>query len=174
MQALHDVVKAGYVRYIGMSSCWAYQCAPAMSLPPAPTNISSPLDPQSTPCRVRITELVNGSALAHYATADYAIANKLTPFISMQNHYNLIYREEEREMFPTLKVSSHRSSRFLRQCQLHTHCPLIRRCLVLGQSLGPLLREVFSADPWQRARSAWKRIGTAFLLVSLALADERV
>jgi hypothetical protein len=35
---------------------------------------------------------------------DYAINNKLTPFISMQNHYNLIYREEEREMFPTLKV----------------------------------------------------------------------
>lgn len=26
MQALHDVVKAGYVRYIGMSSCLAYQC----------------------------------------------------------------------------------------------------------------------------------------------------
>ena len=25
MQALHDIVKAGYVRYIGMSSCWAYQ-----------------------------------------------------------------------------------------------------------------------------------------------------
>ncbi|KAG1835314.1 NADP-dependent oxidoreductase domain-containing protein [Suillus variegatus] len=24
MQALHDVVQAGYVRYIGMSSCWAY------------------------------------------------------------------------------------------------------------------------------------------------------
>ncbi len=31
--------------------------------------------------------------------------NNLTPFISMQNHYNLLYREEEREMFPTLKVS---------------------------------------------------------------------
>jgi aryl-alcohol dehydrogenase-like predicted oxidoreductase len=26
MQALHDVVKAGYARYIGMSSCWAWQC----------------------------------------------------------------------------------------------------------------------------------------------------
>ena len=26
MQALHDVVQAGYVRYIGMSSCYAYQC----------------------------------------------------------------------------------------------------------------------------------------------------
>jgi hypothetical protein len=26
MQALHDVVKAGWVRYIGMSSCFAYQC----------------------------------------------------------------------------------------------------------------------------------------------------
>jgi len=34
---------------------------------------------------------------------DYAITNKLTPFISMQNHYSLLYREEEREMFPTLK-----------------------------------------------------------------------
>lgn len=35
---------------------------------------------------------------------DYAINNKLTPFVSMQNHYNLLYREEEREMLPTLKV----------------------------------------------------------------------
>ncbi|EIW83754.1 Aldo keto reductase [Coniophora puteana RWD-64-598 SS2] len=56
MQALHDVVQAGYVRYIGMSSCYAYQY--------------------------------------------YAIQNRLTSFISMQNHYSLIYREEEREMFP--------------------------------------------------------------------------
>ena len=24
----------------------------------------------------------------------------------MQNHYSLLYREEEREMFPTLKVST--------------------------------------------------------------------
>jgi aryl-alcohol dehydrogenase-like predicted oxidoreductase len=37
---------------------------------------------------------------------DYAINNHLTPFISMQNHYNLVYREEEREMFPTLKVGA--------------------------------------------------------------------
>ncbi|KDQ63391.1 hypothetical protein JAAARDRAFT_29417 [Jaapia argillacea MUCL 33604] len=65
MQALHDVVKAGYVRYIGMSSCWAYQ---------------------------------------FHAMQNYAIANKLTPFISMQNHHNLVYREEEREMLPTLKL----------------------------------------------------------------------
>ena len=35
---------------------------------------------------------------------DYAITHGLTPFISMQNHYNLLYREEEREMVPTLKV----------------------------------------------------------------------
>ena len=40
-----------------------------------------------------------------FMTPDYAITNKLTPFISMQNHYNLIYREEEREMMPTLAVS---------------------------------------------------------------------
>ncbi|KAJ7476096.1 aryl-alcohol dehydrogenase [Mycena latifolia] len=64
MQALHDVVKAGYVRYIGMSSCYAWQ---------------------------------------FHAMQNYAIANNLTPFISMQNHYNMLYREEEREMMPTLK-----------------------------------------------------------------------
>ncbi|KAJ6624048.1 NADP-dependent oxidoreductase domain-containing protein [Mycena sp. CBHHK59/15] len=64
MQALHDVVKAGYVRYIGMSSCYAWQ---------------------------------------FHAMQNYAINNNLTPFISMQNHYSLVYREEEREMFPTLK-----------------------------------------------------------------------
>ncbi|KAF9537715.1 Aldo/keto reductase [Agrocybe pediades] len=64
MQALHDVVQAGYARCIGMSSCWAWQ---------------------------------------FHAMQNYAVANKLTPFISMQNHYSLIYREEEREMFPTLK-----------------------------------------------------------------------
>ncbi|KAI0028106.1 Aldo/keto reductase [Vararia minispora EC-137] len=59
MQALHDVVQAGYVRYIGMSSCAAWQY--------------------------------------------YAISHNITPFISMQNAYNLLYREEEREMMPTLK-----------------------------------------------------------------------
>ncbi|KAI0933395.1 hypothetical protein AcV5_005549 [Taiwanofungus camphoratus] len=65
MQALHDVVKAGYVRYIGMSSCYAYQ---------------------------------------FHAMQNYAINNNLTPFVSMQNHHSLVYREEEREMFPTLKM----------------------------------------------------------------------
>ncbi|KAI0713891.1 aryl-alcohol dehydrogenase [Earliella scabrosa] len=65
MQALHDIVKAGYVRYIGMSSCHAYQ---------------------------------------FHQMQNYAISHNLTPFISMQNHYNLVYREEEREMYPTLKL----------------------------------------------------------------------
>ncbi|KAJ7596448.1 aryl-alcohol dehydrogenase [Mycena floridula] len=64
MEALHDCVKAGYVRYIGMSSCYAWQ---------------------------------------FHVMQNYAITNKLTPFISMQNHHSLLYREEEREMFPTLK-----------------------------------------------------------------------
>ncbi|OXB34436.1 aryl-alcohol dehydrogenase [Cryptococcus neoformans] len=65
MQALHDVVQRGWVRYIGMSSCWAYQ---------------------------------------FHAMQNYAINNRLTPFISMQNFYNACYREEEREMIPTLKM----------------------------------------------------------------------
>ncbi|KAL7409784.1 aryl-alcohol dehydrogenase [Mrakia frigida] len=64
MQALHDVVKSGKVRYIGMSSCFAYQ---------------------------------------FHIMQNYAINNQLTPFISMQNFHNAIYREEEREMFPTAK-----------------------------------------------------------------------
>lgn len=34
---------------------------------------------------------------------DYAINNNLTPFILCENYYNLLYREEEREMMPLLK-----------------------------------------------------------------------
>ncbi|KAJ7113385.1 NADP-dependent oxidoreductase domain-containing protein [Mycena epipterygia] len=64
MHALHDIVKAGFVRYVGMSSCYAWQ---------------------------------------FHTMQNYAITNHLTPFISMQNQYSLVYREEEREMFPTLK-----------------------------------------------------------------------
>ncbi|KAF7979652.1 hypothetical protein HWV62_41627 [Athelia sp. TMB] len=63
MRALHDVVQAGYARYIGMSSCCAWQ---------------------------------------FQLMQNYAITNNLTPFISMQNCYSLLYREEEREMMPTL------------------------------------------------------------------------
>ena len=59
---------------------------------------------QSTLCRVRhMWSVLEISELKQYSS-DYAITNKLTPFISMQNHYNLVYREEEREMLPTLKV----------------------------------------------------------------------
>jgi aryl-alcohol dehydrogenase-like predicted oxidoreductase len=36
MQALHDVVQAGYVRYLGMSSCWAWQFHVMQSAPPLP------------------------------------------------------------------------------------------------------------------------------------------
>lgn len=41
--------------------------------------------------------------LTPFTLSDYAITHNLTPFISMQNHYSLVYREEEREMMPTLK-----------------------------------------------------------------------
>ncbi|KAG6876286.1 hypothetical protein C0992_000200 [Termitomyces sp. T32_za158] len=37
---------------------------------------------------------------------NYAITHNLTPFVSMQNHHSILYREEKREMFPTLKVRS--------------------------------------------------------------------
>lgn len=58
-----------------------------------------------SPCYAKyIFAAVYALNVAHTALLDYAINNKLTPFISMQNHYNLLYREEEREVFPTLKV----------------------------------------------------------------------
>ncbi|KAH6617682.1 NADP-dependent oxidoreductase domain-containing protein [Chaetomium sp. MPI-SDFR-AT-0129] len=59
MKALHDLVQAGKVRYIGASSMWATQFA-----------------------RLQFVAERNG----------------WTKFISMQNQYNLLYREEEREM----------------------------------------------------------------------------
>jgi len=61
MEALHDIVNSGKVRYIGASSMSAWE----------------------------------------FAKAQYvAKENRWTPFACMQNHYNLAYREEEREMIP--------------------------------------------------------------------------
>ena len=59
MEALHDLVRMGKVRYIGASSMFAYQFA-----------------------------MMQQCAESH----------GWTKFVSMQNHYNLLYREEEREM----------------------------------------------------------------------------
>ena len=59
MQALHDLVRAGKVRYIGASSMWGTEFARMQS----------------------VAELKG-----------------FTKFVSMQNHYSLLYREEEREM----------------------------------------------------------------------------
>jgi aryl-alcohol dehydrogenase-like predicted oxidoreductase len=61
MEALHDVVKAGKVRYIGASSMYTWQFAKANAI---------------------------------------AKLNGWTEFVSMQPQYNLVYREEEREMLP--------------------------------------------------------------------------
>lgn len=59
MDGLNRAVKAGKVRYIGISNCFAYQLAKANAL---------------------------------------AEQNGFPKFISVQGHYNLIFREEEREM----------------------------------------------------------------------------
>jgi aryl-alcohol dehydrogenase (NADP+) len=61
LDALHDVVRAGKVHYLGASSMWAWEF----------------------------------SKLLHLADA-----HGWTRFVSMQDHYNLLYREEEREMLP--------------------------------------------------------------------------
>jgi aryl-alcohol dehydrogenase-like predicted oxidoreductase len=61
MEALHDTVRAGKVRYLGASTMYAWQFA----------------------------------KMNHVAAM-----NGWTPFVNMQCQYNLLYREEEREMFP--------------------------------------------------------------------------
>ena len=61
LEALHDVVKSGKVRYIGASSMFAWQFSKSLYV---------------------------------------ARGRGWTPFVTMQNHYNLLYREEEREMLP--------------------------------------------------------------------------
>ena len=61
LEALHDLVKAGKVRYLGASSMFAWQFAKALFL---------------------------------------ADLRGWTRFVSMQDHYNLLNREEEREMLP--------------------------------------------------------------------------
>ncbi len=38
------------------------------------------------------------------AFGDYALNHHLTPFVAVENHYNLLYREDEHELFPALKV----------------------------------------------------------------------
>ncbi|WP_091673426.1 aldo/keto reductase [Micromonospora auratinigra] len=61
LEALHDLVRAGKVRYLGASSMYAWQFGKALWA---------------------------------------AERNGWTRFVAMQNHYNLLYREEEREMLP--------------------------------------------------------------------------
>jgi aryl-alcohol dehydrogenase-like predicted oxidoreductase len=63
MEALHDLVKAGKVRYLGASAMWAWQFA----------------------------------KMQHAADL-----HGWTRFVSMQDQYSLLYREEEREMFGLL------------------------------------------------------------------------
>ena len=64
MEGLHNVIKQGKARYIGISNCYAYQLAKANAI---------------------------------------ARQNGWEEFISIQGHYNLIFREEEREMVPLCK-----------------------------------------------------------------------
>lgn len=64
MEALHDLVKCGKIRYIGASSMWTWQFAKAQRI---------------------------------------AKERGWTPFVSMQNHYHLLFREEERDMIPFCK-----------------------------------------------------------------------
>ena len=62
----------------------------------------------------------------------------------MQNHYNLLYREEEREMFPTLNVRLCRFSIYV-DVLISTHLSI----LALVRFLGLLLLAVFLHVLWE-------------------------
>lgn len=68
----------------------------------------------------------------------------------MQNHHSLIYREEEREMFPTLKVGDNDMS--LGSCLIQ-----VDRCSVLDAFRGLRLREGCSRVLSANRQSAEKR-----------------
>ena len=51
------------------------------------------------------TRLSRPQPILTIISLDYAITHHLTPFVSMQNHYSLLYREEEREMNKFCKVT---------------------------------------------------------------------
>lgn len=61
---------------------------------------------QSSRCRVRRSTSTRDRKQGCRTDpfADYAIRHNLTPLISIQNYYSLMYRKEEREMFPTLRI----------------------------------------------------------------------
>jgi len=87
MKALNDVVEKGWVRYIGASSV------------------------SITPAHGRVDVRANAVQMAAWefqTLQNIADRNGWHKFISMQNYYNLIYREEEREMVRKL-FSRHRS-----------------------------------------------------------------
>ncbi|KAH0580141.1 hypothetical protein H2248_002948 [Termitomyces sp. 'cryptogamus'] len=73
MQALHDVVKAGYVRYIGMSSCHAYQCtSPSLLLDSRLTTSLS----QSTKCKTMQLPTISPRSSRCRTTIAFSIAKK--------------------------------------------------------------------------------------------------
>jgi len=101
MEALHDIVKAGKVRYLGASSMWAWQFAKLQ---------------------------------------EAARLNGWTTFAAMEDQYNVLKREEERDMIPM--------------------------CLDQGVGLTPYspLAKGRAARPWgeQTARSSSDKVATAF------------
>ncbi len=101
MEVLHDVVKAGKVRYLGASSMWAWQFAKMQHV---------------------------------------AVVNGWTRFSAMEDQYNVLRREEERDMIPL--------------------------CLDQGVGLTPYsaLAKGRAARPWgeQTARSAADTVAKAF------------
>ncbi len=78
----------------------------------------------------------------------------------MQNHYSLIYREEEREMMPTLKVGDELP--FGATCRTRSHRALlfvfphilIPSTLALAPSRGPRSHAALSHAPWENVPSA--------------------
>jgi len=124
MRALHDLVQAGKIRYIGASSMYLWQFAKMQ----------------------RVAE-----------------TNGWTKFSVMQNHLNLIYREEEREMIPYCVDSG---------VALMPYSPLASG--VLSRPVGGALESTRAQTDQHGQRFKYHKAGDEAVLAALtALAGER-
>ena len=104
MEALHDTVRAGKVRYLGASTMYAWQFA----------------------------------KMNHVAAM-----NGWTPFVNMQCQYNLLYREEEREMLPYCRDQGIAVTTF---SPARARLPRARRCAVPRARPTTLYQEFYGDD----------------------------
>ncbi|KAF4578365.1 hypothetical protein EYR36_000172 [Pleurotus pulmonarius] len=133
MVALHDIVKAGYARYIGLGTYYAW----------------------------------------HFQyMQNYALNNRLTPFISVQNHYCLLHREAELELYPTIKMFGVGSVPYSPLARGHLSRPVDE---TTDRSTSDRFFDLYKLGPWEDDKEIIRRVqklaedrGVSMTQISLA------